>query len=233
MDFRNKTLRNCNFSGMDFAHTLFCGADLSYSDFSYTNLLGADLSDCVLHGVNFYEANLCGTNFTGAEFLDPELRRQWEQTQAKSVEPQDWESLCICDDCDCPIWDRPVSRYMGDYLRGDWIDDEVLETLVLPLIERKWRNETDENGWPYCTDEPDWDSIELNEVSRNISWARWAHNDTAFFHRALHDILTIWPTEVESLDFPYWNQPDGLCWSEFGMFFQDQLPESYRTTGQD
>lgn len=226
MDFQNKNLRNYNFSGMDLARTLFCGADLSYSDFSGASLLGADLSDCVLHGVNFMDANLCGTNFAGAEFLDPGLRQTWKMLE-------DGVYYCACDDFDCPIWDRPLSRFMGDYERGEWTDEEVLEQLVLPLIERKWRVETDEDGWPYCTDEPNWDSIELDEVCRSISWARWAHNDTAFFNHALHDISTLWPTNVESLDFPFWNQPDGLGWSGFGMLFEETLPVAYHARGQN
>ena len=67
--FKNASLYNKNFSGINLSGAKFCGAVFNRVNFSHANLAGANFEGASFNNVNFSDADLAGANFDRAYFI--------------------------------------------------------------------------------------------------------------------------------------------------------------------
>ena len=212
--------------GVDFSGQLLSGAVFRGSD-----LTGARFRDCILHRADFSESNLVGADFTGAEFYDPDS--QYDEHSFRS-EVESWEDGEYLEsfltrleragmrDNDRPWGDEEFPDGKGES-REMQVGEFVGKMFEVPartgFLEHwsldEWRDGVLSSRPAGMFEEP------LTEAFWTLaaSWRRSVSmvDRCAFFNDCSHDDTTVWPSRVHLADFPIFNQPTGVVWSNSGL----------------
>jgi hypothetical protein len=241
-NFSGLDLRGYNYRGTDLVFTDFSGCDLRSADFSGARLHGANFSGADLRGTIFSGAEFLQIGEKPSKYWDPFLICEHLDTAAGQEaaleetqrEIEYMKSLSRDEQCDYKLRRRyQVLSHLWKFEELDFLVPIDLDFFLQPERNSLWLR-------PFCPFwdralsgvdddyriENSWGNfMSVERTGRQVrftsrgsrfwgyfEWSREMHEKAAFFAGASHDHSTVWPSGHRRADYPFWNQPDGLCW---------------------